>query len=79
MICYPSLQVFCDHVRRLAATMKDKKKVEDFVVSETMIMYFIRLLDLFALLDALKNMKASLNNDFSFYKRCARVQSMYPL
>ena len=32
-------------------------------------MYFIRVLDLFALLDALKNMKASLNNDFSFYKR----------
>jgi cytoplasmic FMR1 interacting protein len=49
--------------------MKDKKKVEEFIISETMITYFVRMLDLFALLDALKNMKASLNNDFSFYKR----------
>ncbi len=63
------IKVFCDHIRKLSATIKDKKKVEEFIISETMILYFIRMLDLFALLDALKNMKASLNNDFSLYKR----------
>ena len=29
----------------------------------------IQVVDLFALLDDLKNMKACLNNDFSFFKR----------
>jgi cytoplasmic FMR1 interacting protein len=65
-----AIKVFCDHIKRLSTTIKDKKKVEEFIISESMIMHFIRMLDLFALLDALKNMKASLNNDFSFYKRC---------
>lgn len=32
----------------------------------------IQVLDLFALLDDLKNMKACLNNDFSFYKRATQ-------
>jgi hypothetical protein len=39
------------------------------VLSESLILYLAKLLDLFATLDAVKNMKASLNNDFSFYKR----------
>lgn len=64
-----TIKIFCDHVKRLASASNAKKKNEDFIVSETMIMYLIRMLDLFALLDALKNMKACLNNDFSFYKR----------
>jgi cytoplasmic FMR1 interacting protein len=62
-------KTFCDLIKKLAANLKDKKKSEDFAISETMITYFIRMLDLLALLDALKNMKANLNNDFSFYKR----------
>jgi cytoplasmic FMR1 interacting protein len=64
-----TIRIFCEHIKRLSTTIKDKKRVEEFIISETMIMYFIRMLDLFALLDALKNMKASLNNDFSHYKR----------
>jgi len=55
--------------QKIAGNLKDKKKSEDFAISETMINYFVRILDLLALLDALKNMKANLNNDFSFYKR----------
>eukprot|EP00727_Mastigamoeba_balamuthi_P007648 m51a1_g3503 hypothetical protein (1525) ;mRNA; r:844019-848861 len=39
--------------------------------SEVLALYLVRLLDLFALLDALKNMKACLNNDFAAYKRAA--------
>jgi len=64
-----TIRVFCDQVRRIALVLKDKKKSEEFIVSESLIMHFIRMLDLFALLDALKNMKASFNNDLSFYKR----------
>ncbi|GAM27817.1 hypothetical protein SAMD00019534_109930 [Acytostelium subglobosum LB1] len=62
-----TIKVFCEYVKKIAATY-DKKK-ETVVVSEALVSYLIRLLDLFALLDALKNMKACLNNDFSFFKR----------
>eukprot|EP01111_Echinosteliopsis_oligospora_P015952 TRINITY_DN6483_c0_g1_i1.p1 TRINITY_DN6483_c0_g1~~TRINITY_DN6483_c0_g1_i1.p1 ORF type:complete len:1368 (+),score=367.50 TRINITY_DN6483_c0_g1_i1:181-4284(+) len=68
-----TIKVFCEYIKKLTVLMKekekDKKKGEDLIISETMITYFIKMLDLFALLDALKNMKACLNNDFSFYKR----------
>jgi CYRIA/CYRIB Rac1 binding domain len=37
--------------------------------SENLIEQLVRLLDMFALLDAVKSMKACLNNDFSFFKR----------
>ncbi|EGC37325.1 Rac-binding component of scar regulatory complex [Dictyostelium purpureum] len=62
-----TIKLFCDHVKKLAASY-DKKK-ETIVASESFINYLIRILDLLAILDALKNMKACLNNDFSFFKR----------
>jgi len=66
-----TIKLFCEHVKRLAAmVVPDKKKKEEGTnPSETYVWYMIQLLDRFALLDALKNMKACLNNDFSFYKR----------
>jgi len=59
-----SVKTFCEYVKKLAGVSPEKK-----AVSETLMWYLIKLLDLFALMDALKNMKACLNNDFSFYKR----------
>eukprot|EP01133_Synstelium_polycarpum_P001207 gene1207-1395_t len=64
-----TIKVFCEYIKRLAATY-DKKK-ETIIVSEALVSYLVRMLDLFALLDALKNMKACLNNDFSFFKRAS--------
>jgi len=71
-----TVKFFCDQVRKWAAFLalpeskcKDLKDKDKIIWSETMIWYMIRLLDLLSLLDALKNMKACLNNDFSFYKR----------
>lgn len=57
-----SVKFFCEMVRKIVAEKRD-------CVSESFLLYLAKLLDLFALLDALKNMKACLNNDFSFYKR----------
>jgi cytoplasmic FMR1 interacting protein len=39
------------------------------VYSEEYVMHMIQMLDMFTRLDALKDMKACLNNDFSFFKR----------
>lgn len=66
-----TIKVFCEHVKKLAVHFSGKKKKgeEDYSPSEAYIWCLIQLLDRFALLDALKNMKACLNNDFSFYKR----------
>jgi len=66
-----TIKTFCEHIRRLTAIIaaKDDKKKEETGPSDTYIWYLIQLLDRFALLDALKNMKACLNNDFAFYKR----------
>jgi cytoplasmic FMR1 interacting protein len=70
------IALFCEHIKKLSNIyLTDKKgnrkneKADD--PSESYIYLLIQLLDLLALLDALKNMKASLNNDFSFYKRYA--------
>jgi cytoplasmic FMR1 interacting protein len=63
-------KLFCEHVKRLAAFyIPDKKRKEEQLPSESYLNCMIQLLDRFALLDALKNMKACLNNDFSFYRR----------
>lgn len=64
-----TIKLFCEHVKKLAAQFDKKKNKEEFVPSESYVWCLIQLLDKFALLDALKNMKACLNNDFSFYKR----------
>lgn len=65
-----TIKLFCDHVKRLTTFfVLDKKKANDSLPSESYLAVMAQLLDRFALLDALKNMKACLNNDFSFYKR----------
>jgi cytoplasmic FMR1 interacting protein len=55
---------FCDEVKRLCHPEKRK----DFV-SEAYLLILGKFLNMFAVLDELKNMKASIKNDFSTYKR----------
>jgi len=64
-----TIKFFTDIIKKLGASY-DKKK-ETIIASETFISYLIKILDLLAILDALKNMKACLNNDFSFFKRAS--------
>lgn len=64
-----TVKVFCDHVKKITSYFDKKKNKEEDSPSESYLWLLIQLLDRFALLDALKNMKACLNNDFSFYKR----------
>lgn len=49
-------------------TLAHPERLKGFV-SQTTKLTLARMLDMFAVLDALKNMKACLNNDFSFWKR----------
>lgn len=53
----------------LVAHASQFERDNHFRISDSFIGALIRFVDLLALLDALKNMKASLNNDFSYYKR----------
>ncbi|KAH7700938.1 cytoplasmic FMR1-interacting protein 2-like isoform 5, partial [Aphelenchoides avenae] len=63
---------FCDEVRRLCHPEKRK----DFV-SESYLLVLGKFLNMFAVLDELKNMKASIKNDFSTYKRASQfLQNM---
>ena len=59
---------FCEEVRTLAHPEKKK----DFI-SETYLLTLARLINMFATLDSLKNMKACINNDLACYKRCVCV------
>ncbi|KAI1717201.1 cytoplasmic fragile-X interacting family domain-containing protein [Ditylenchus destructor] len=58
---------FCDEVKRLCHPEKRK----DFV-SEAYLLILGKFLNMFAVLDELKNMKASIKNDFSTYRRAAQ-------
>ena len=55
---------FCDEVRQLAHPERKK----DFI-SETYLLTLAKLINMFATLDALKNMKACVNNDLACYRR----------
>ena len=55
---------FCEEVRTLAHPEKRK----DFI-SETYLLTLAKLINMFATLDALKNMKACINNDLACHKR----------
>ena len=55
---------FCDEIRLLAHPERKK----DFI-SETYLMTLAKLINMFATLDSLKNMKACINNDLACYKR----------
>ena len=55
---------FCEEVRALAHPEKRK----DFI-SETYLLTLAKLINMFATLDSLKNMKACINNDLACFKR----------
>ncbi|KRY60917.1 Cytoplasmic FMR1-interacting protein [Trichinella britovi] len=58
---------FCEEVKRLSHSEKRK----DFV-SEAYLLSLGKLINMFAVLDELKNMKASIKNDYSTYRRAAQ-------
>lgn len=65
---------FCEEVKRLC----HKEKKND-LVSEAYLLTLGKFLNMFAELDELKNVKASITNDFSAYKRaaqCLKASSM---
>ncbi len=49
-------------------SLANPEKLKGFI-SQTTKVTLAKMLDMFAVIDALKNMKACLNNDFSFWKR----------
>lgn len=55
---------FCKEVKMLSHPERRK----DFI-SERYLLTLGRFINMFVVLDALKNMKACLNNDYAFYKR----------
>lgn len=59
-----AIDLFCDEVKRLC----HKEKRQDFV-SEAYLLTLGKLINMFAELDELKNMKASVRNDYSAYRR----------
>ncbi|EGT51479.1 hypothetical protein CAEBREN_29296 [Caenorhabditis brenneri] len=59
-----AIQRFCEEVRRLC----HQEKRKDFV-SEAYLLTLGRFINMFAVLDELKNMKASIKNDFSTFRR----------
>lgn len=59
-----AIDLFCEEVVRLC----HKEKKADFV-SEAYLLTLGKLINMFAELDELKNMKASVRNDYSAYRR----------
>lgn len=59
-----AIERFCGEVRRLCHTERRK----DFV-SEAYLITLGKFINMFAVLDELKNMKCSVKNDHSAYKR----------
>lgn len=57
-----------EEVKRLAH--KDQK---NFFVNQAYLVTLGKMIKMFALLDEMKNMKASMKNDYSNYKRCVHV------
>ncbi|XP_049848637.1 protein pirA-like [Schistocerca gregaria] len=53
-------------------------KLKELPPSDELSLCMIRLVDLLMLLDALKNIKASMNNDYSYYKRVSGALSRGP-
>ncbi|XP_065187273.1 cytoplasmic FMR1-interacting protein 2-like [Sycon ciliatum] len=59
-----AIETFTAEIKQLA----HENKRRDFI-SETHLLTLSKFINMFAILDALKNMKACLNNDLAFYKR----------
>lgn len=55
---------FCEEIKKLA----HPQRIKDFI-SETHLVTLGKLINMFAVLDALKDMKAAIPNDFTHYKR----------
>ena len=66
-----AINIFAGEIKSLAHEQKRKD-----VISETYLLTLGKLINMFAILDALKNMKACLNNDLAFYKRCVPSLSL---
>ena len=58
---------FCAEVKRLCHPEKRKE-----FVSEAYLLTLGKLINMFAVLDELKNMKSSVKNDYSSYRRAAQ-------
>ena len=56
--------MFCNEIKRLS----HEARRTDFV-SEAYLLTLGKFINMFAVLDQLKNMKASIRNDYSFYRR----------
>ena len=63
-----AIERFCSEVKRLCHAERRK----DFV-SEAYLLTLGKFINMFAVLDELKNMKCSVKNDHSAYKRYARA------
>lgn len=56
-------------------TLAHPEKRKDFI-SETYLLTIAKLINMFSTLDALKNMKACINNDMACYKRLVNVSAL---
>eukprot|EP01137_Pigoraptor_chileana_P010276 Opistho-2@59637 len=61
-----AVEAFCKEIKTLSIPERRK----DYI-SETLLLTLGRMVNMFGVLDALKNMKACLNNDFSMFKRAS--------
>jgi cytoplasmic FMR1 interacting protein len=59
-----AVETFCNQVRRLCHHEKRKE-----FVSEAYLLTLGEFINMFAVLDELKNMKSSVKNDYSAYRR----------
>ncbi|XP_047741717.1 cytoplasmic FMR1-interacting protein isoform X2 [Hyalella azteca] len=64
---HKAIEVFCNQVKRLC----HQEKRKDFV-SEAYLLTLGKFINMFAVLDELKNMKSSVKNDYSTYRRAAQ-------
>ncbi len=61
------MESFCSEVKRLS----HEEKRKDFV-SEAYLLTLGKFINMFAVLDELKNMKSSVKNDYATYRRAAQ-------
>jgi cytoplasmic FMR1 interacting protein len=66
-----AVETFCNQVRRLCHHEKRKE-----FVSEAYLLTLGEFINMFAVLDELKNMKSSVKNDYSAYRRYERINSI---
>ncbi|XP_013092807.2 cytoplasmic FMR1-interacting protein 1 homolog isoform X1 [Biomphalaria glabrata] len=64
-----AIDLFCEEIKKLCLVAKNG------FISEAYLLTLGKLLNMFAVLNELTNMKSSVNNDFSVYKRAAQFLS----